>query len=181
MRALGTELGVEAMSLYKHVPNKDAILDGMVQQAFNEVDWEAGARGSWKRRIETAALGFLAIGRAHPQIFPMLLSRQPAGPSGDIDVAVLRPIEAMLSALDAAGLKRAEAVSVFWTLLSYIYGAVICDLAQSGDADAQVLPMADLEAAEGFPFTQAAAANLARCDLGDEFLAGVRRIIAGSV
>ena len=37
MRRLAHELGVEAMSLYHHVPNKDAILDGMVDLVFSEI------------------------------------------------------------------------------------------------------------------------------------------------
>ena len=38
MRRLGEELGVEAMSLYNHVANKDEILDGMVDLVFGEID-----------------------------------------------------------------------------------------------------------------------------------------------
>ena len=175
MRALGAELGVEAMSLYKHVPNKDAILDGMVAVALDEIDWETDRALPWQQRIEQAAVGFLQIGRAHPEVFPLLLSRDPTGD------AVLRPVEAILAALDAAGLEPEEAVSVFWTLLSYVYGAVICEIGQSTSTDVQTLPLAKLEADGAFPFTQAAATHLSGCDLGDEFMAGVRRILAGSV
>ena len=38
MRRLGQELGVEAMSLYNHVANKDDILDGIVDLVFGEID-----------------------------------------------------------------------------------------------------------------------------------------------
>ena len=38
MRRLGAKLGVEAMSLYKHVPNKDGILDGIVELVVAEID-----------------------------------------------------------------------------------------------------------------------------------------------
>ena len=42
MRALADELGVEAMSLYYHLPNKSAILDGVVEVAFEEIEREVG-------------------------------------------------------------------------------------------------------------------------------------------
>ena len=42
MRRLGEDLGVEAMSLYKHVANKDALLDGMVDLVFAEIELPAG-------------------------------------------------------------------------------------------------------------------------------------------
>ncbi len=175
MRALGAELGVEAMSLYKHVPNKDAILDGMVEAALDEIDWETDSALPWQQRVEQVAAGFLRLGRAHPEVFPLLLSREPASD------AVLRPIEAILAALDAGGLEREKAVSVFWTLLSYVYGSVICEIGQGQDEGAQVLPLDHLESATAFPFTLAAAANLSSCDFGDEFMTGLRRILAGSV
>ena len=38
MRKLASRLGVEAMSLYHHLPNKDALLDGMVDQVYTEVE-----------------------------------------------------------------------------------------------------------------------------------------------
>ena len=51
MRKLGQELGVEAMSLYNHVKNKDEVLDGIVEAVVREVevpsadiDWKAALR-----------------------------------------------------------------------------------------------------------------------------------------
>lgn len=174
MRTLGAALGVEAMSLYKHVPGKDAILDGIVEAALDEVSWTTDPERSWQARIEQVAAGFRRLGRAHPEVFPLIMSREV---SGD---AQLRPMEAMLEALAAGGFQRAGAVSVFWTLLSYLYGAVVCELGQHGGAARAVLPRGHLEAAERFPHTRAAAAQLSRCDLDAEFIAGLRRILAGA-
>src|SRR5215218_10174227 len=51
MRKLGQQLGVEAMSLYNHVANKDDLLDGMVDLVFSEIgvppddaDWKLAMR-----------------------------------------------------------------------------------------------------------------------------------------
>ena len=47
MRRLGAELGVEAMSLYNHVPNKDALLDGMVEVLLGELEVPP-EKGDWE-------------------------------------------------------------------------------------------------------------------------------------
>jgi AcrR family transcriptional regulator len=47
MRRLGDVLGVEAMSLYNHVANKDELLDGVVDQVFGEIDLPE-CRADWK-------------------------------------------------------------------------------------------------------------------------------------
>ena len=47
MRKLAKELGVEAMSLYNHVANKDDLLDGMVDLVFAEIELPSSA-GDWK-------------------------------------------------------------------------------------------------------------------------------------
>ena len=41
MRKLGEAVGVEAMSLYNHVANKDELLDGMVDLVFSEIELPA--------------------------------------------------------------------------------------------------------------------------------------------
>ena len=48
MRRLAQELGVEAMSLYHHVANKDDILDGMVEVVFGEIEVPAEGESSGK-------------------------------------------------------------------------------------------------------------------------------------
>lgn len=60
MRRLGTELGVEAMSLYHHVPGKDGILDGLAAAVMAEVEGAAAALpsvdGDWRRRVRQRCL-----------------------------------------------------------------------------------------------------------------------------
>jgi len=72
MRKLGADLGVEAMSLYNHVPNKSALLDGMVEVLLGglrippkDEDWEGRIRGAYRY------LRMLA--RQHPNVFPLLI------------------------------------------------------------------------------------------------------------
>src|SRR5919112_6853273 len=62
MRKLGSELGVEAMSLYNHVPNKGALFDGMVEVLLGELEVPPEDE-SWERRGRGGYKGFL--GGAH--------------------------------------------------------------------------------------------------------------------
>src|SRR5665213_2591649 len=65
MRKLGEAVGVEAMSLYNHVANKDQLLDGMVDVVFSEIELPSGA-DDWKTAMrKTAQSARQALGR-HP-------------------------------------------------------------------------------------------------------------------
>ena len=57
MRALARKLGVEAMALYNHVANKEALLDGMVEIVWSEInDATSGISGEWKTAMRRRTL-----------------------------------------------------------------------------------------------------------------------------
>src|SRR5215218_3500871 len=70
------ELGVEAMSLYNHVPNKSALLDGMVEVLLGELEIPPEDEG-WERRIREAYRAFRRLAHEHPNVFPLLVVRPP--------------------------------------------------------------------------------------------------------
>ena len=63
MRSLAAELGVEAMSIYNHVPSKDALLDGIVETVLDEVHAAAGV-GTWQAALRELALRHRAVARS---------------------------------------------------------------------------------------------------------------------
>ncbi len=86
MRRLGADLGVEAMSLYKHVPGKEAILDGVRELLLQEfaatplaVEDEAGG---WREHLARFANAYRAVGLAHPEAFGLLAPGARAGVRG---------------------------------------------------------------------------------------------------
>src|ERR1700730_2760714 len=96
MRNLGQELGVEAMSLYNHVANKEDILDGIVDLVFSEIalpsdrtGWKVGAR----RRAVSARHALLR----HPWATSLMHSRANPGP------ASMRHHDSVLGNLRKAG------------------------------------------------------------------------------
>lgn len=115
MRKLGRALGVEAMSLYHHVPNRAAILDGIAEAVFAEVRFPAPG-GPWR---ETMAAGFTAMRAAllrHPGALPVLATRETTGPAG------LALFEAGLAVLTGAGFDVVDAGYLLNNLATYTIG-----------------------------------------------------------
>ncbi|MGH2736757.1 MAG: TetR/AcrR family transcriptional regulator C-terminal domain-containing protein [Actinomycetota bacterium] len=116
MRKLGSELGVEAMSLYNHVPNKDAILEGIVELVFDEIEIPPEKAEEWTDRLRQMALSFRSIALAHPNVFPLLVHQTNCTP------AVMRPLEAALRSLESAGISGRDALYAYRAAVGFIMG-----------------------------------------------------------
>ena len=115
MRKLGEVLGVEAMSLYNHVANKDQLLDGMVDLVFAEIDLPEGG-ADWKTAMRERAESARQALRRHPWAIALMSTRTSPGP------ATLRHHDAVIGSLRAAGFSIQLAAHAFSALDSYIYG-----------------------------------------------------------
>src|SRR3954449_4035365 len=80
MRRLGEELGVEAMSLYKHVANKEALLDGMVDLVFAEIELPSGD-ADWRTAMRERAISAPPALVRHPWATALMQSRTQPGPA----------------------------------------------------------------------------------------------------
>jgi AcrR family transcriptional regulator len=122
MRHLGRELGVEAMSLYRHVANKDAVLDGIIDMVVDEIDLP-GTDTDWKSAMRLRGeAAYRALSR-HPWAPPLLMSRTNTGP------AMLRYIDFTLGVLRAAGFSWKLADYAWNTMDSFVYGYTLRRLA----------------------------------------------------
>lgn len=74
MRMIGDRLGTSAMAIYRHLPNKDAVLDALVGRILSEVP-AADPDADWKDQLRTVADGLYAVADRHPTVFPMVLHR----------------------------------------------------------------------------------------------------------
>lgn len=115
MRKLGEALGVEAMSLYNHVANKDELLDGMVDLVFSEIDLPSGS-ARWKTAMRERALSARQALSRHPWAIALMQSRTSPGP------ATLRHHDTVIGSLRDAGFSIEMAAHAFSALDSYIYG-----------------------------------------------------------
>src|SRR5690242_8331789 len=75
MRSLATELGVDAMSLYNHVANKEAVLDGIAELFLGRIGLPEPT-GDWRADVRALATAFRHAAIQHPQAAPLVLTRQ---------------------------------------------------------------------------------------------------------
>ena len=122
MRRLGRALGVDAMSLYKHVPNKAALLDGLVELLLGELEIPGPEAGDWMARLRSISGSYRRIAHAHPHAFPLAVTRSYNTP------ATLRQLEATLQILHEAGFDAETALHAFQTSTSYVSGYVLAEL-----------------------------------------------------
>ncbi|GAA2487708.1 TetR/AcrR family transcriptional regulator [Streptomyces longisporus] len=135
MRRLGAELGVEAMALYRYAPSKDALLDGLVEALYLELEErlsaeaEAVADGpSWRAELHRIARATYDVCLAHPQAVPLLTTRMLAVPLARRPLAVLKDHERVLALLGEAGLDGAGAAAVFRAFTAWLLGYVSVEL-----------------------------------------------------
>ena len=115
MRKLGQALGVEAMSLYNHVANKEQLLDGMVDLVFGEIVLP-GAEVDWKPAMRDRAESARRTLKRHPWAINLMSTRTSPGP------ATLRHHNAVIGCLRQAGFSVPMTAHAFSLLDSYIYG-----------------------------------------------------------
>jgi AcrR family transcriptional regulator len=149
MRKLGQRLGVEAMSLYNHVANKDDLLDGMVDLVVSEIDLPSGAV-DWKDAMRRRAISAQSVFSRHPWASALIDSRESSGP------ARLRYFDWVIGTLRRAGFTLELAVRAFSLLDSYVYGfgRQQLNVSTPPDADPEAMTEAFLRAipADEYPY-----------------------------
>ncbi len=115
MASVGARLGVEAMSLYRHIGNKEEMLDGLVDRVFAEIEVPADAR-DWRDTLRRRAVSAHAALRRHTWAIGLMESRSQPGP------ATLGHHDAMVGILFRAGFDGRSTVRVYNVLDSYVYG-----------------------------------------------------------
>jgi AcrR family transcriptional regulator len=115
MRELGLRLGVEAMSLYRHIANRDDILDGMVDLVVSEIDIPEDTVG-WREAMRRRAISAQAVYSRHPWASALMDSRTSSGP------ARLQYFDWILGTLREAGFTQEMTARAISVLDSYVYG-----------------------------------------------------------
>ena len=121
MRNLAKELGVEAMSLYNHVANKDDLLDGMVDLVFSEIDIPP-YDGDWKAVMRTRANSTRDALNRHRWANGLMESRAKLG------LDSIRVHNAVLGYLREAGFSIELTVQAYSVLDAYIYGFALQEM-----------------------------------------------------
>lgn len=155
MRLLGTELGVEAMSLYRYVPSRENLLDGIVDLVIDELyadpDVHMAPDDGWQDYLVRLAQGVRRMALRHPQVFPLVATRPPEAPWLRPPLRSLRWVESFLASLTASGFSHSAAVAAYRAFSSFLLGHLLLEVSARG---AQIGPVPDApqpppQAAEG--------------------------------
>ena len=185
MRNLGTRLGAGATSLYRHVANKDELIELVVDEVYGELE-DPAAEG-WRGTLTAAAHSVRAMILRHPWMASVLgqVGLSYLGPN------VMRLNENLLAALEADGFTLHDADQAVSAVVSYVIGmstaeaAWLTSLARSGREEAEwiaALRPAALAAAEPYPRMRALmdrADDTPDATRGDNFVYGLNRLLDG--
>lgn len=174
MRNVARELGVEAMSLYHHIPGKESLLDSLADWAFALID--APEPGEpWRSAMVRRAVSTRRVLGAHPWALGLLESRPAPGP------ALLRHHDRVLGCLLEAGFPVPHAVSAVSTIDAYVYGFVFTEESLPFASDQETTAFAegiDLDP-ERFPHLARMLTELlpAEYSFADEFTRGLDLVL----
>jgi AcrR family transcriptional regulator len=179
IRSLAQRLGTKPMSVYHYVANKDAILDGLVDLVFAEIELPEPT-GEWRAELRRRARSAREVLGRHPWSIALLESRTTPGP------ATLRHHDATIAALRAGGFSIAQTAHAYALLDAFTYGFAVQEASlpfEGPDGAADVAePIMALMGTGEYPHLVEFAqehALLPGYDFGDEFDFGLELIIDG--
>ncbi|BAJ32962.1 MULTISPECIES: TetR/AcrR family transcriptional regulator C-terminal domain-containing protein [Kitasatospora] len=121
MRRVAAELDAATMSLYRHVPDKDGLVELMMDRVFADLAFSpAETRLDWRARLELAARRLWALFRAHPWLASAMSVTRPQPLPNALPFG-----EWMLAAMAGAGLDLQSVLTAYLTLVNYVRGTAL--------------------------------------------------------
>jgi AcrR family transcriptional regulator len=138
MRRLGAFLGVEAMALYRYVPSREALLDGVVDTVLDALhddpEVHLQAEHGWQDYLQRLAHGIRRIALDHPAVFPLMATRPPAAPWIRPPLRSLRWLESFFTVLEGAGFSSEAAVRAYRAFTTFLLGHLLLEVSHRGGA-----------------------------------------------
>ncbi len=169
MRRLGTELGVEAMSLYHHVPDKEALLDAVMELLVAQV--EIPASGHWEARLRRCLRSHREVALRHPKAYALLLTRPYR------TLPLLDYCEGLASLIAALELPPRASARAFRLVGHWLDGTLLYASAGPARTHAPAPPPVPLDP-DLHPNLAALAPHLARSEAERHFEFGLEQMIA---
>jgi AcrR family transcriptional regulator len=127
MRRLARALNRDPMILYRHAPNKAALLDGVAEIVLARLEVDC-ADPDWAGQLREVARRYRQLALAHPHVVPLLVTRPLATPLALRPPGTLRPLEDILALLTRAGFTGSEALHIYRALFGFLHGHVLNEL-----------------------------------------------------
>ena len=177
MPALAARLGVGTMSLYRHVADKDDLLEAMAASVLGGVRVPPGPPDDWEGRVVGYLRSLRAEALRHPALARILADR------GLTVAPVFDQLEEVHGILRAAGFSDVDAVRTFYSLLTYVFGFLLWELPRVHLQPSASYEAAWAEALDGldpgtYPNLTALRAELATSASDDQFQFGLGRLVA---
>lgn len=182
MRRLSDALKRDPTVLYRHVPNKGAVLDGVAELILGQLTVDSADR-DWIGQLRRVAHDFRRLALKHPNAVPLLVTRPLATPLGQRPLGTLRPLEAVLNLLTSAGFAGVDALHIYRVLFGYLHGHVLDELQEIVERPEETdhvlrLGLHRLPVKE-FPYLRELAPVLAAYDGAAELDRGLDLILSG--
>jgi AcrR family transcriptional regulator len=127
MRRLARALGRDPMILYRHAPNKAALLDGVAEMVLAQLKVDP-TDPDWAAQLRAVARDYRRLALAHPNVVPLIVTRPLATPLGLRPPGTLRPLEDILALLRRAGFSGPDALHIYRALFGFLHGHVLNEL-----------------------------------------------------
>jgi len=177
MRSVAKVLGVEAMSLYHHVPSKEALLDDLADWVFERIELpEVG--DAWREALTGRARSARSVLTAHPWALGMMTRPNP-GP------ALLQHHDRLIGVLMTEGFSAALAIHAFSAIDAYVYGFALTEMSlpfEPGDGAEEAFAIKVAASAELYPHIARSRAELfgdGGYAFADEFDYGLELLLEG--
>lgn len=174
MRDLAAELGTAPMSLYRHVQNREDLLDGINRLALESLRLEVPPEGEWRDRALAWMHGLRAELRSHPAVAPLLRLQ------GTLAPTLFHVLESLLRIMLDAGFEGRQAAlavrEVAWFTMCFARGEIGPGSPRSDPGSYETLSAEDLSEA---PELAAHLRDFADIDVDEIFAAGARHLLDG--
>ncbi len=182
MRGLGQRLGVEGMSLYRHVNGREDLLDAVVERLVRRLHRESRddllPADGWQGYLQWLAHAVRDLAHEHPHVFPLIATRHPAAPWIRPPLRSLDVMEDFLVALIGRGFSERAAVAAYRAFSSFLLGHLLLEVTSRGastvpveevldEGDAEV-PVVDVDLSD-YPVTARLRPLLSQEHEDDEF------------
>jgi TetR/AcrR family tetracycline transcriptional repressor len=165
------------MAIYHHLPGKEAVVSGLVEVVFAEIQMPPAGSGRWQDRVRDFARSYRELAQAHPNLVLHLVRNAAAGATATLEAG-----EALYEALDVAGLPPRTVVRAADMVVDYANGFALAEFAgplgQPGDRR-ELLTQLKAREDEHFPTMRRVFGALTEDELGADFEFGLDVLIRG--